>query len=131
MTDFEQLKAHFMKLLGLFNEFYRSDRYIFPRDIEMAESAIIRQHPRVYCGSTVNGHDPNGFTVANVSTGEYTITHNLGHTNYSLFLTNYNATNYTIFRMSEKSSTLVRFWVLTYSGTAVNTDFDYAVIINS
>jgi len=84
----------------------------------------------VNAAGTPGGVFPTGWTVTNLSTGRYQITHNLGSTNYVVLLTPLAATTR---EFSVESQTLNTFITRFYSnagGTLIDTDHSFMVLTN-
>ena len=92
--------------------------------------------PAIYFGyaiSTTISKDNNSFTLTNAATGEYTVTHNLGTTNYTVQLTPYaidggGAPGVKVSALASNS-----FDVITYddAGAKANFGFYFAVMLSS
>ena len=68
---------------------------------------------------------PTGWIVAHTATGRYTITHTLGTTTFAVSATVISAT--CIIYTYTKTSTSFDIGINTYSGSAIDSDFDFLV----
>lgn len=78
-----------------------------------------------YASGTSITKDNNSFTLTNPSTGNYTITHNLGTTNYNVQLTPYAASGAGAPSAKVSSLSANSFDVITYDETGSATDFSF------
>jgi hypothetical protein len=132
----EALKKFFddfngLKLLVL--QVIKPDRYLFNRRIELlSNEKTIRG--LLYAGSVASDGTairlPQGWTSSRTSTGLYTITHNLGTTNYAPIVTAF-LNGGTGFRAAQVHTQSANSFVIdiAVSGTDTDSSFSFVVIL--
>ncbi len=76
-------------------------------------------------GASVTGTLPNGWSVAHTGTGLFTITHNLGHTDYALVATTNSNVNRTIERSGAQGTNTILVKVTDTSNVSTDDDFSF------
>lgn len=78
----------------------------------------------VLSGGTAGTPFPSGWSVAHTGTGDYTITHSLGTSNYALTCTLFAATNLFI-NINNQNTNTVEVFIKNASGTATDATFHF------
>lgn len=84
----------------------------------------------VNAAGTAGGVFPPGWTVTNLSTGRYEITHNIGNTNYVVLLTPLAATTREFSVESQTATTFITRFYSNPGATLIDTDHSFLVLTN-
>ena len=127
MTPEEQqkLKKDFEDLKFKFEQVFKPDRFQFDHDVRLAAGTKLRG---LFAGGN-NSYLPKDWTLVHGGTGSYTITHNLGFSDYVVMATLQQST-FQDFIVSITSKTATSFVVNIQdsAGTGANASFDFFLI---